>query len=161
MREKIEQPKTSSELYHMIKEIIFLQNNLIADLSDNVLKLEAQKNGAYSERTKTLSGMCSMAIALGYCVYIMPHVGEEWDDDWRNIVVIEGPTGQMSWHIHDSEMELFKGMPHVSENKWDGHDTEEKYRRVIGLSECVPAMRRYVEANIELRKNDIWWQLYV
>lgn len=119
------------------------RNEVIRALHKRIEELEAQKDGAYSERNKMLVGMCSMAIALGYGVYVMPHVGEEWDDDWRNIVVIEGPTGQMSWHVHDSEMELFKGLPHVSENRWDGHDTEEKYERVIGLSECVPAMKTH------------------
>jgi hypothetical protein len=32
---------------------------------------------------------------------------QEWDDDWRWIVYVNLPTGQVSWHIHDSELSLF------------------------------------------------------
>lgn len=146
-------PKTVQKFSERLRMTMHVQDNakqwlcqLIAEVKGKdkrIAELEGQKDGAYSERNKVLSGMCSMAIALGYGVYVMPHEGAEWDDDWRNIVVIEGPTGQMSWHIHDSEMELFRGLPHASENKWDGHDTDEKYRRVVGMSECVPAMKTH------------------
>lgn len=42
------------------------------------------------------------------------------------VVFIELPTGQVSWHIPEH------GEP------WDGHTTEEKYRRVDALIERYP-----------------------
>lgn len=55
-----------------------------------------------------------------------------WDPGWRTIVFIEGPTGQLSWHLHDSDVPLFDGLPR-GPNSWDGHTTPEKYERVARL----------------------------
>lgn len=60
-----------------------------------------------------------------------------WTDpgepEWP-IVYVETPAGQLSWHIAQDDMDLFA---HVStlagDNPWDGHDTEEKYRRLDAL----------------------------
>lgn len=60
-----------------------------------------------------------------------------WENDWRNIVCILLPTGQVTWHIHDSEMPLFKHLTGVIGvdgcTKWDGHTTEEKYARIAAV----------------------------
>ena len=56
----------------------------------------------------------------------------EWDPEWRTIVFIDGPTGQLSWHLHDSDVPLFDGLPR-GPNSWDGHTTPEKYERVARL----------------------------
>jgi hypothetical protein len=53
----------------------------------------------------------------------------EWSDDWHGCVYITLPTGQVSWHFHDSQAHLFAGLQTGTET-WDGHDTPEKYRRV-------------------------------
>lgn len=42
------------------------------------------------------------------------------------------PTGQASWHFHDSQAYLFDGLP-AYQGAWDGHDTPEKYRRLAQL----------------------------
>ena len=55
-----------------------------------------------------------------------------WDPEWRTIVFIQGPTGQLSWHLHDSDVPLFDGLPR-GPNCWDGHTTPEKYERVARL----------------------------
>lgn len=57
---------------------------------------------------------------------------EGWDEAWHNCIYIELPTGQVSWHIHDREMEQFSHLPRYY-GEWDGHDTPEKYRRVAAL----------------------------
>lgn len=54
---------------------------------------------------------------------------EGWDDAWRNVVFIDLPTGQASWHYHDSQAFLFAHLPPY-EKPWDGHTTEEKYARL-------------------------------
>jgi hypothetical protein len=55
-----------------------------------------------------------------------------WDAEWRNLVVLDmQETGQMSWHIHDSELPNFEKLPFRADYRWDGHTTEEKYQRLL------------------------------
>lgn len=66
-----------------------------------------------------------------------PESDKDWEDDWRWIVFIQLPTGQTSWHIHDSELGWFDHCLRLkdrSSNLWDGHTTEEKYERLARLS---------------------------
>ena len=56
----------------------------------------------------------------------------EWDFEWRNCVYIDSPTGQLSWHYHDSEVWMFESLPRY-EKPYDGHTTEEKYHRLWQL----------------------------
>lgn len=91
---------------------------------------EESKNGAYKERD-----MLVCALSKLFPAHLARHSEEdkEWEDDWRWIVYIELPTGQVSWHIHDSEREMFNHLE-VGENKWDGHNTERKYERLMALA---------------------------
>jgi hypothetical protein len=57
---------------------------------------------------------------------------EGWSEDWHNCVYIDLPTGQASWHYHDREAALFADLP-VYTKPWDGHTSEEKYRRLGAL----------------------------
>ena len=53
------------------------------------------------------------------------------------IVYAETPAGQVSWHISPDDMDLFSDWPVAFGSKgspWDGHTTEEKYRRLAALS---------------------------
>ena len=59
---------------------------------------------------------------------------EGWDPEWHNCVFIDTPFGQMSWHYHDDDAHLFSGLPPY-QGEWDGHSTEEKYRRLKLLQE--------------------------
>lgn len=36
-----------------------------------------------------------------------------------------------AWHIHDSEMVLFHGLPVMYDFVWDGHTTQAKYQMLI------------------------------
>lgn len=101
--------------------------------ANDVLRLIAQKDGAYAERDKCLVLIARMAQELGYKVGIGLHVdkpGEDWDADWRNILFIDLPAGQVSWHIHASEAQWFYFVGAYG-GVWDGHTTEEKYQRVL------------------------------
>jgi hypothetical protein len=59
---------------------------------------------------------------------------EGWDPEWHGCVYIDLPTGQVSWHYHEREAHLFASLPEYS-GEWDGHTTDEKYRRIARLRE--------------------------
>ncbi len=89
-----------------------------------------QKSTAYRERNQCVAFLTKLAYEAGYHVSMGMHPDDPaWDPDWRNIVFLEGPTGQLSWHIHDSEVSMFAWI-WSNTGKWDGHSTEEKYARM-------------------------------
>jgi hypothetical protein len=88
------------------------------------------KDFAYMERDILVSLLSKL-----YPSHLTRHpVDESWEDDWRTIVCIHSPTGQLTWHIHDSEMGFFTHLE-MQENHWDGHSTAEKYKRVLSINE--------------------------
>ena len=60
------------------------------------------------------------------------HVPEddEWPDDWRWVIIIELPTGQISWHVPDSELNLFDHVARLQGRLWDGALDDVKYARI-------------------------------
>jgi hypothetical protein len=98
------------------------------DLDD----LRAQKDAAYAERDHLVA-----ALSKQFEAHLCRHDGADWEDDWRNIVCIHLPTGQATWHIHDSELPLFHHLA-TAEAHWDGHSTAEKYERLDQLQPRAP-----------------------
>lgn len=119
----------------MTEEIRSLRARLQAVEAENE-RLRAQKDGAYSERNKLV-----VAISKLFPASLERHPDEdkEWEDDWRWVVYIDLPAGQASWHLHDSEVPQFDHLPRKMGRAWDGHTTEEKYRRLELLSPAQPA----------------------
>lgn len=65
--------------------------------------------------------------------------------DWP-VLFVKLPTGQASWHISPTDLDLFShvrrtmaGMPDAP--VWDGHSTEEKYARVDAHAELLTATK--------------------
>ncbi|MEU5442778.1 MULTISPECIES: WDGH domain-containing protein [Streptomyces] len=50
------------------------------------------------------------------------------EPEWA-VVVVNLPTGQVTWHVAPSDMDLFEHV-HRGAEGWDGHTTEEKYARL-------------------------------
>jgi hypothetical protein len=105
------------------------------------------KDNAYRERDKCVAGLAALAVRLGWKAWIGTHPADEpWDDDWRFIIFINLPTGQVSWHIHDSELPMFDFLDERTENAWDGHTTEQKYERLLSLCNgAAPYERPYAD----------------
>lgn len=115
---------------------------LAAHLADAISREAALQVDGYWAHSKQAELETLKEIRKSYFAWLGKHEdkpGEEWDEDWKNIVFIRIPQGQLSWHIHDSEVSLFNrlfvasgsetGTPdHVE--PWDGHTTEEKYERI-------------------------------
>lgn len=96
--------------------------------SEALKEMEARKDAAYLERNQVVA-----ALAKCFPSGIAKTAIEGWSEDWHGCVYIDLPTGQASWHFHDSQAYLFADLPAYT-GKWDGHTTEEKYRRVSMLA---------------------------
>jgi hypothetical protein len=97
-------------------------------MSDDLEEMRARKDAAYEERNKVVA-----ALARLFPSGIAKTAIEGWSDGWHGCVYIDLPTGQVSWHFHDSQAYLFDGLPPYT-GTWDGHDTPEKYRRLALLA---------------------------
>ncbi len=95
---------------------------------EKLADLKAEKDSAYEERNQVVAALARL-FPSGIKRTDIPG----WDAEWHGCVYIDLPTGQCSWHYHDSQARLFDGLPPY-EGEWDGHDTPEKYRRVAALS---------------------------
>lgn len=101
--------------------------NRIREGLKTIAELEAEKNGAYTERNQLVAALSKLLPAR---LERHQKEDEDWEDDWRWIVFIDASAGQMSWHIHDSELPNFDHLNRESGNSWDGHTVEEKYKRL-------------------------------
>lgn len=124
-------PKLHRETHRLLLEVRRMAERM-EGAEREVAELTEQKNGAYRERNALVAALSKIfPSGLGR------HVASDWEDDWRTIVFIDLPTGQASWHIHDSEAPMFRHLRKY-EGEWDGHTTEEKYRRMFALSSRSP-----------------------
>lgn len=89
-------------------------------------RLQDAKNGAYAERNKLVALVSKV---FPSCLGRHEDTDTSWEDDWRWIVYVTLPTGQCSWHIHDSDLPLFSHLK-KGDVQWDGHTTAEKYARI-------------------------------
>jgi hypothetical protein len=89
-------------------------------------------NSVYKERNMCVSLIARLSSALGLEVGVKAHEGQphEWDAEWQNVLFVKLPSGQVSWHLRESDLKFFKGIPDFTE-LWDFHDTETKYERVL------------------------------
>lgn len=88
-----------------------------------------ERDKVYAERNKLV---CALSKLWPSHLAQHPATDAAWDPKWRTIVCIYSPMGQLSWHIMDSELHMFEHLP-LRANEWDGHTTEEKYRRLAML----------------------------
>lgn len=87
--------------------------------------MERRKDEAYTERNRLVALLSKL-----WPAHLAQHGDDpSWSEDWRTIVCIHSPQGQLTWHVHDSHVPLFAHLPD-GDNHWDGHTTEEKYRRI-------------------------------
>lgn len=97
-------------------------------------ELRAAKDAAYLERNRLVA---YLAFCWPASLERHPDNDRDWEDDWRWIVFVALPTGQVSWHIHDSHLGLFDHVPQFQGWVWDGHTTEQKYNRLTALTKGI------------------------
>lgn len=110
------------------------------ELVRQLRELRATKDGAYRERDRLV---CALSKLFPSWLGRHPDSDVAWDADWRWIVFVQLPTGQASWHIHDSERPWFDHLA-VGGAPWDGHSTDEKYRRLEAIADHVAAAGKMV-----------------
>jgi hypothetical protein len=113
-----------------VREYHLSEAHLIAALAAEVRDLRERKDAAYLERNRVVA-----ALAKCFPSGIARTAIEGWSEDWHGCVYIDLPTGQVSWHFNDAHAHLFDGLPPYT-GKWDGHDTDEKYRRLAALRQA-------------------------
>lgn len=100
---------------------------LVAELQREIERVTERKDGAYLERNQVVQ-----ALSKCFPAGVARTAIEGWSEDWHGCVYIDLPTGQVSWHFHDSQANLFEHLPPYTK-PWDGHTTEEKYERLAAL----------------------------
>ena len=100
-----------------------------------------QEDSVYSERDMLLCAFVKVISAVGVKCGLAHHNQnvdenkiEPWDPEWLNVVFVELPNGQCSWHIHDSELPWFDFLTLDPTWKWDGHSTVVKYTRLAVMN---------------------------
>jgi hypothetical protein len=135
-RDQGQQVRTSAPLYVALCAI----ENALTDhaaallvLTEENARLRAETDGAYLERNQVVAALARTVIANGGVAGVARTAIEGWSEDWQGCVYVELPTGQASWHFHDSPRALFAGLPPYV-RPWDGHTTPEKYDRLAALA---------------------------
>jgi hypothetical protein len=83
---------------------------------------------AYYERNALVA-----ALSKVYPSHLAEHPDDpSWDPAWKFLVIINTPAGQLSWHLHLSQVGEFAHLDY-EDNDWDGHTTVEKYERLAKL----------------------------
>jgi hypothetical protein len=111
--------------------------------SETYKELKLAKDRAYRERNQLVAALSRLHPSH---LTLHDENDKDWDPEWRTIVMIMIPNMvrrsnalqdqesrelvQLSWHIHESEIYLFDHLPWDTHPIWDGHTTEEKYRRL-------------------------------
>lgn len=92
----------------------------------------SENTAATSSAVDKISIYRERAHLVAFLTTLYPSVGSYNDPEEPEycVVYVESPVGQMSWHIHPDDMDLFEGLRIVQSHNWDGHTTEEKYRKL-------------------------------
>ena len=107
--------------------VLMLRDALQVIMGMKEVKNESTPDEAYYDRNLCVQAMLKMAQKLGFIT------GLKEDPEWP-ILYIDLPTGQVSWHI--PKQEILTDFPEYNE-KCDGHNLQEKRRRLIDYMEMV------------------------
>jgi hypothetical protein len=95
-----------------------------SDDAPDLAAMRARKDEAYRERNYLVALLARLFPSGTRRTDI-----SGWDEEWHGCVYVDLPTGQCSWHYHDSHAHLFVNLPAYTK-EWDGHTTDQKYDRV-------------------------------
>lgn len=105
--------------------------------SDHVLVARAERDNAYRDRarvTAVLAGLWPSVIVRG---------ADESCPRWW-VLFVDSPAGQLSWHVHPNDRNLFTHVAEGDVSPWDGHSSAIKAERLNQLSTGMPVRPRKV-----------------
>lgn len=126
-------PKAEAEPAKDTRDVDKLDPAWIAAYRDENESLRARFQSAYTERNRLVAFLAAL-----YPASLSADEGDaEAVPSQLKTVYVETPAGQMSWHFLPRDEELFNHLP-AFRGQWDGHTTEQKYRRLQTLArmEC-------------------------
>lgn len=112
------------------------EDSVVLQLQDKLHEMRDRKDQAYLERNRVVAALARLFPSGRATTAI-----EGWSPEWHGCVYIDLPTGQVSWHFHDSQAFLFEDLPPYTK-PWDGHTTPEKYRRLAALATAAEQPHR-------------------
>lgn len=126
---------------------------LLEHAQKQVTELRQLLNVVYAERNALV---CALSKIFPASVerHEVKEGEEPWDPAWMWVVVIDLPTGQASWHIHEKELEGFEHLAREVGRKWDGHTTVEKYNRLSDLKPFQPFLDGYEQGRRDAEEED-------
>lgn len=114
---------------------LILADSVLQHVVPELERLSEERDGAYRERAQLLA-----EFATRYPAVLAP--APDIDEPGWTLLYVTLPTGQASWHQHPADYELFGHVERVQADdpraQWDGHTTEEKYRRIADLVAQTP-----------------------
>lgn len=103
----------------------------IDNLRDQLYHAFQSKDNAYRERNYVVA-----ALARVFPSGIRPTKIEGWDPEWENCVYIDLPTGQISYHYHLDDSDLFIRLPDYL-HPFDHHDKKTVHQRLFRLNSRI------------------------
>lgn len=85
-------------------------------LSEDNARLQNSVDSAYTQRMLVVR---LLALKSGSRYGVGKDNNSHWDDEWRNVIYIDLPEGQVSWHIAPHDLHIFKDFPKY-DGDWDG-----------------------------------------
>lgn len=89
---------------------------------------QSKLDAVYRERNLAAAALVRLAIAQGWDAGIGHDPNAE--EGWQNVLFVDLPTGQVSWHVHSSEIEAFSSLQ-WHKKPWDNHTTMDKNTRLL------------------------------
>ena len=100
------------------KLIVEAVNNHSRLLKENA-ELKQRADKGYTERMIVVRLLCSIAENMGWDYGVGVDGNTDWEDEWRNVIYVDTPKGQVSWHIAPHDKHIFDGIKKYT-GKWDG-----------------------------------------
>lgn len=117
-------------------------------LREEVERLRADKDEAYRERNNVVA-----AFARLFPSGIRKTEIEGWNPEWHGCVYIDLPNGQISYHYHDNQAQLFADLPAYTK-EWDGHDKATVHMRLATFNVLRDERAAQAEARAEALRVD-------
>lgn len=116
-----------SEIYDRLSTSLEHTQRAASDLYWEANRQKGEKDQVYLERNHLVAALARLFPSGTKYTNI-----EDWNPEWHGCVYIDLPSGQISYHFHDSHTHLFAGLPPY-QGEYDGHSKDDVHRRLAAL----------------------------